>query len=115
MDKKLIVTVVTLREGGRVLPRYQHAFRSVARGILTLNEAQISALNRHALVATLRDTDTGAAVAGIEPLLDARLIRATSDELVLTGFERVQIGLHECDCAQTWLVRMEELRSQEHA
>lgn len=115
MDKKLIVAVVTLREGGRTVPRYQHAFRSAIRGILTLNETQISALNRHALVATLRDLDSGAAVAGIEPLIDARLIRATSDEWVLTGFERVQIGMHECDCAQTWLVRMEELRSLEHA
>lgn len=115
MNRKLIVTVIKLRDAGRTVPRYQRAFATPAHGILTLNEAQVSSLNRHALVATLRDPDTGAAVTGVESLIDARLIRATSDEWVLTGFERVLIGMHECDCAQTWVVRMEELRSEEQA
>ena len=109
MDKKLIVAVVRLRDAGRVIPRHNLAFVAPLRGVLTLREEPVPALNRHALIATLCDPDTGAGIDGLTPLIDARLVRAMADEWVLTGFERVMIGMQECDCAQTWLARMERL------
>ncbi len=109
MDKKLIVAIVKVREAGRTIPRHNLAFTPPYRGILNINEERISALNRHALIATLRDPQSGELVPGLNPLVDARLIRATCDEWILTGFERVMLNLQESDCAQSWIVRIDEL------
>lgn len=104
---KLIVAVVCLRSAGRVVPRHNLAFVKPYRGVLALGEKWVKELNRHALVATLRHPDTGAEVPGICPLTDARLMRATPDEWVLNGIERVIVNLQEIDCAQSWLMRLE--------
>lgn len=109
MGKKLIVDVVRLRNAGKVVPRHNLAFVKPFVGVLTLNEERIVDLNRHSLVATLRHPDTGAPVPGLNPLLDARVVRATNDEWVLTGIERVADNLIELDCAQSWLVRLDQL------
>lgn len=109
MDKILIVDVVRLRDTGRVIPKHNLAFTPPFRGVLTIHEQPVPALHRHALVATLRDPDTGAGIDGLTPLIDVRVVRAMADEWVLTGFERVTIGMQECDCAQSWLARMERL------
>ena len=108
-DKKLIVAVVCLRIAGRAVPKHNLAFTQPFRGVLTLDEQRVPALNRHALVAMLRDPTTGAPVDGIAPLIDARVVRATADEWVVTGFERIDDGMQERDCAQSWLARMESL------
>lgn len=109
MGKKLIVDVVCLRNAGKVVPRHNLAFVTPFVGVLTLYEERVPELNRHALVATLRDPDTGAGIAGLCPLVDARVVRATGDEWVLTGIERVMANLQEVDCAQSWLVRIVRL------
>lgn len=108
-DQKVIVAVVRLRDCGKVVPKHNLAFVKPFVGVLTLDEQHVPALNRHALVATIRHPDTGAPLPGIEPLIDARLVRATADEWVLTGFERATIGMDECDCAQSWIARVEAL------
>lgn len=105
MSKKLIVNVLKMRDGGWPYPRYQHAFAAPAQGVLYVQEESILRLNRHALVATLRHPDSGLPVEGLSPLIDARIIRATADEWVWTGIEHVMVGIKECDCAQTWVVR----------
>ena len=109
MDKKLIVAVVRLRDAGKVVPRYTLAFSAPYRGVLTLADEHVPSLNRHSLVAILRDPDSGAPIDGLCPLVDARIVRATADEWVLTGFERVILNMDERDCAQSWVVRMESL------
>ena len=109
MDKKLVVAVIRLREAGKIIPRHNLAFATPVLGVLNLGEERIPALNRHALVATLRDPQTGVIVEGLPPLVDARLVRALPDEWVFTGFERVLVGMQECDCAQSWLARASEL------
>ena len=109
MEKKLIVGVLQMRKEGWLIPRYQHAFPRLSRGVLTLQEERVPVLNRCAYVATLRDPLSGAPVEGIQPLLDARVVRVLSDEIILTGIERVTVGLRECDCAQTWQVRLMSL------
>ena len=106
MENKLIVTVLRMRDSGCPIPRYQHAFAKPLQGVLILQEEQVPSLNRHALVATLRDPNTGQPVDGLAPLIDARVVRAMADEWIWTGIERVFVGLRECDCAQTWCVRM---------
>ena len=111
MERKLIVAVLKMRDAGWVIPRYQHAFPRRLQGVLTLQEEQVPSLNRSAYVATLRDPATGAPVDGLAPLIDARLIRALADEWIWTGMEHVLVGLRECDCAQTWQVRLVALES----
>lgn len=110
-DNKLIVAVLRTRDAGWLIPRYQHAFAQPPQGVLILKEEMVVVLNRHAFVATLRDPDTGAAVVGLPPLIDARVIRASADEWIWTGFERVMSGLREADCVQTWVVRAVSLVS----
>lgn len=115
MVRKLIVQVRLLRDAGWILPRYRHAFGQPFEGIFSLREERVVALNRHTRVATLQQVDTMAPVAGILPLYDAVLQRATADEWVLTGFEQIDNGLRVVDTAQTWLVdlvRLETLPGQ---
>lgn len=109
MEKKLIVAVVRLRDAGRTIPRHNLAFVEPLRGVLTIQEESVPTLNRHALIATLRDPATGAPVDGLPSLVDVRVVRALADEWALTGFERVTVGMQECDFAQSWLARMVQL------
>ena len=103
--RKLVVTVLKLRESGRAIPRYQHAFPKTFRGVITADEEHVPALNRRSLVAILRDPETGAAIDGIAPLWDARVIRATADEWVWSGIEVAYVGTIEVAVAQTWRVQ----------
>ncbi len=105
MSKRLIVHVLRLRENGRAIPKYQLAFNTPIEGVLILREERIVELNRHALVARLRDANTGGDLP-INPLIDARMVHAMSDEWVITGFERVMIGMFESDCAQSWIASL---------
>lgn len=109
MDRKLIVEVRLLRESGWIIPRHRHAFAASHRGILTLDEERVPALNRHARVARLRDALTGALVEAVPPLIDATLLHAGADEWVIAGVEHVMHGVREADCAQTWLVQPVQL------
>lgn len=111
MDRKLIVRVRRLREAGWALPRHRHAFGQPGEGVFSLLEVMVPELNRHARVATLLDAHTGTPVAGIGSLYDAVMLRATADEWVVTGFERIERDMRVFDVAQTWLislVRMED-------
>jgi len=111
MIRKLIVQVRLLRDAGWILPRYRHAFGQPFEGVFSLREERIVALNRHIRVATLLQVDTMLPVAGILPLYDAVLQRATADEWVFTGFEQIDDGLRVVDTAQTWLVDLLRLET----
>ena len=76
-----------------------------------MHETYIKALNRHALVATLRDPISGLDVPGIGRLIDVRPLRLTPSEWIITGAETVSDGIIESDHVQTWAIRFEELRS----
>lgn len=69
-------------------------------------------LNRHARVATLIQLGTGAPVAGLGSLYDAVLLRATADEWVVTGFERIEHGMQVYDVAQTWIIALVRLSEE---
>lgn len=115
MDAKLIVRVILIREAGWVLPRHFHAFPKVHEGIFALHEERVPELSRTSRVARLLQVDTGLPVVGIAPLMDAVLLRATADEWVVTGFERVEQRLKLVDCAQTWVITPVALREAAHA
>ena len=76
-----------------------------------MREERIPELNRHALVARLLDPATGGDLS-TNPLIDARVVRAMDDEWIITGFERVMVGMFECDCAQSWIARLGEIQGE---
>lgn len=76
----------------------------MAEGIFGLREEHVPALNRHSRVARLLDAATGAPVPNVPALYDAVLLRATADEWVVTGFERIEQALQILDVAQTWVL-----------
>ena len=104
---KLHVSVYCLRTAGVAFPQHNLAFVKPRLGILLLNDEHVPELHRHSLVARLVDPATGAQVEGLARLIDARLVRMMSDELVVTGIERVADGLTTRDCAQSWLVQID--------
>ena len=111
MSRKLIVHVLRLRENGRAIPKYQLAFATPIEGVLQMSEERIAELNRHALVARLVDATTGNELP-VNPLIDARMVRAMSDEWIITGFERTTVGVFESDCAQSWIARLARIQEQ---
>ncbi len=106
MDRKLIVQVRRLRDEGWVLPRHRLAFGLLPEGIFSLREEMVPMLNRHARVARLLDADTGKPEDNPPALYDAVVLRATADEWIVSGLERVLSGLQEVDVAQTWQVAL---------
>jgi hypothetical protein len=104
--RKLLVSVLQLRNAGRAIPRYQHAFPKPFTGVLTAGEEHVTALNRRALVAVLRDPTTGAYVDGLPPLWDARVVRVSQDEMIWTGLEGALIAASEVVVAQAWRVQI---------
>ena len=106
MGKKLIVKVRCLRDSGWVLPRHRLAFGKPFEGIFSLQEQHVPSLNRHSRVATLVQADGIAQVPGIATLYDATLLRATADEWVVTGFERLEQAAKVMDVVQTWLITL---------
>lgn len=106
MNGKLIVQILRLRDEGWVLPRHRWAFGQLPEGVFSLREEWVPELNRHARVARLLNTHTGMPVDGLAPLADSVLLRASADEWVISGMERVMRGLQVVDVAQTWLVSL---------
>ncbi len=104
MEAKLIVDVLPLRQEGWALPRFRWATAKPFRGILTVREETIVALNRSVRVATLKDAVTGQPVLGLNPLFDTVLLHMTAGEWVLTGFERISSIGRDIDFVQSWRV-----------
>lgn len=111
MGQKLIVRVRRLRDAGWALPRHRHGFGQLYEGIISLQEEMVPALHRHARVAKLLDVRTGALVDGVGSLYDAVLLRATADEWVVAGVERIEQGMRIIDVAQTWLITLDRMES----
>ena len=110
-SRKLLVAVLQLRNAGRAIPRYQHAFPKPYFGVLTADEEYVPALNRRAFVAVLRDPATGALVDGLPVLWDARVVRMAPDEMIWTGLEGALIGASEVVVAQAWRVQVVDIAS----
>lgn len=106
-----VYQLLRARRAGWLVPKYQHAFGQCPIGVLAVHEAHVPDLNRHSIVARLRDPATGAPVAGVLDLYDVVLRHWSCDAITLTGFEGVpdDLGLKVTDCAQTWVLRPAEM------
>jgi len=96
--------VITAREQGRIVPRWQIATRKKHVGDFFLAEERDPVLSRTCRVAHLRcDPSPFAKPALI--LWDAIVLMAKPDLIVVTGFEQAQDnGGNRCDHAQTWVM-----------
>lgn len=77
--------------------------------MLSLRDERVDDLIRNARIARLLDPDTGAALPFPPPLFDATLVRATGDEWILAGFERIESMGRVTDYAQSWTVSPADL------
>ena len=91
--------MIRVRRDGVIQPIHWVGLQRAVRGELHLADKHIPSLNRHARVATFR-AETGEVL----ELMDAALMHASGQWLVLSGFERVLLGVKDADCAQTWVL-----------
>lgn len=105
----MIIRLQRLRERGRPIPKYQHAFKSLVEGELLVFEERDSVLNRHTRLAKIVNPATYASV-GVPPLLDVQIVGMTREFISLSGIERIEDRaiLKIEDFAQTWLCWMKE-------
>ena len=91
--------MMRVRQAGIVVPRHNMGMLRTVRGTLLVGDKHFSDLHRHARVATFvtecRQT--------LE-LIDASLVHATAETIVLTGFERDSSSGRDVDFAQTWVL-----------
>ncbi len=91
--------MVRVRQSGVVVPRHNVGGLRAVRGVLLVADQRIVDLNRHSRVATFVTDDNQRL-----ELMDAALVHATAETLVLTGFERDTTTGREIDFAQTWVM-----------
>jgi len=103
--RALAVEVRRLRAEGWVLPKFRLAMGHGERGILRVRQEDVPTLNRHCLVARLYDTDNGSEIADLPPLHDAALLHLSPEEMVLSGFERIESVGRVIDFAQSWRIK----------
>lgn len=102
----MICDVSRLRERG---VRISAADARPTAGDLLVSEMTRTAFGRALRIAQLlHPTRPYAAPELLPQLFDVQLIRIQKDELVLTGFERVQIDEKFVDFAQTWLAQVQK-------
>lgn len=89
--------MVRVRQSGVVVPRHNVGMLRAVRGTLVVGDKRLLDLQRYARVATFVTDDRQ-----MLELIDASLVHATADTLVLTGFERDTSTGHEVDYAQSW-------------
>lgn len=99
---KLIVDLRYVRKEGWVLPRFRACMYIAKRGVLVLREEHVKDFSRTMRIARLVTT-TGAPNADVPPLYDATLAWCDGSRLILTGFERLEVGVGRwIDYAQSW-------------
>lgn len=97
----VFVRVLRFRENGVPVPRWRWATLQPYVGQLVVEDDHVPDLGRHVRIARLIGDE-------IPRLYDATLVRTLGDDLVLTGFERMNNDLGRvADYAQSWYVRLE--------
>lgn len=91
--------MVRVRENGVVVPRHLVGLLRAVRGRLLVHDVRVPELNRTSRIAEFV-TDSADALR----LVDANLIHATADMLVLNGFEQLYVNTRLTDYAQTWVL-----------
>jgi hypothetical protein len=91
--------MLRVRENGVVVPRHNVGMLRPVRGQLLVHDKRFPDINRVSRVAEFL-------IDGAETLtlLDANLVHATQEMLVLTGFERAYVNTELTDFAQTWVL-----------
>ena len=91
--------MMRVRDHGWVVPRHNAGMLRAVRGQLYLRDVLFPDLRRHVRVAEFHVKE-----GQLLTLMDAMLMHASPDRLVLSGFERVLVGMKETDFAQTWVL-----------
>lgn len=95
------VRVLRFRENGVPVPRWRWATLQPHVGQLVVEDQYLPDLGRHSRSARLITSD-------IPSLHDVTLVSTQGEDLVLTGFERIENDLgRAADYAQSWYVRLE--------
>lgn len=89
--------VTLIRRNGTPVPRWQLGTLKPYRGSVLVREETPDDLGRTCRMAYLADLPDG------PRLYDVQLLQMTGRWLVLSGFERVDVGGRVADMAQTWL------------
>lgn len=93
----VLCEVTLIRRNGTPVPRWQLGTLKPYRGSVLVREETPDDLGRTCRVAYLADLPDG------PRLYDVQLLQMTGRWLVLTGFERVDVGGRVADMAQTWI------------
>jgi hypothetical protein len=104
------VAVITLREKGRPIPKWQLHRAERHDGHLTIREEHDKALHRTCRIARVVKVNRFAENL-LPPLFDATLIWMSNDQMAITGFERDTSTGSLTDYAQTWLCEDVDSRS----
>jgi hypothetical protein len=96
------------RREGKPIPRWQLHAVTWKEGRFSLREERDDWLGRTVRVARLT-SDRGAEV--FPPLIEAQLIHADGDRLILNGIERDE--LTRCDRAQTWVLHSNDRQGRQ--
>lgn len=91
--------LIRVKNNGVVVPRHLVGLLRIVRGRLVVQEERMPELNRSARVASFFATDPSPL-----KLVDATLVHASSERLVLTGFEQVMVDGRLTDFSQTWVL-----------
>lgn len=97
--------IARLLERGRILPKYQVAFRFSGPWRIEIREHFDDTGRRHMRRAVAIDPATGQITETIPPLLDAQVLHLDGCGMVVTGFERLHdeaLGERLYDFRQTW-------------
>lgn len=97
--------IARLLERGRILPKYQIAFRYSGPWRIELREYFDDTGRRHTRRAVAIDPVTCQITEAIPPLLDALVLYLDGSGMVITGFERLpddSLGNRLYDFRQTW-------------
>jgi hypothetical protein len=92
--------MMRVRQNGWVVPRHNAGMLRIVRGAFHLDDKNVPELRRTSRVASFH-VDGGNEVL---QLYDAGLMKASSNMMVISGFEREDNGARVVDYAQTWIL-----------
>ncbi len=97
----MIIRLHRLLDQGRPIPKHRFAFLEPIVAVLRVHESRDDVLDQYVPVARVYDPTTGAPL-DVPPLLNAHLDLLTSEQIRLSGIERIENPTAQ-DVGQTWL------------